>query len=107
MEKKPRTYIRGIYFRERKTSTGKTLFNQYITPKFLEFMNEHKDEKGGISIDIWPLDVPDKFSNTHSLVLNEYVSNKNGEAQAQKASYQANKQVELPNDFGGDDDLPF
>ena len=107
MERKPKTYVRGISFREKRTTTGKTVINIYVSQKFLEFFEQFKDQRGGVSIDVWPLDVPDKFNNTHSLVLNDFVPQQKGEQQMNKASMQGfNKSIELPNDFGGDD-LPF
>ncbi len=98
-EKRQKTYVQGVSFREKTLPSGVSFFNMYISPKFLEFLEAHKNDKGGVSIDVWPRDVPDKFGNTHNVVLNDFVPNAQGQAQADKASMQGFD--------AGDDGLPF
>lgn len=103
MENKPKVYAKGLSFKEKRTSKGKVFFNLYITERFIEFFNENKNAKGGLALDAWPLDVPDKYNNTHNVVVNDFVPQQQGQQQADAASMQ-NFNASVPDDV---DPLPF
>lgn len=109
MDKKPKVYAKGISFRDKRTKNGTEYFGMFINEKFIDFFNENKTtiklKDGtsitGINFDLWKRDVPDKYNNTHNVVVNDYVPQQQGQQQADAASMQ-NFNAPAP-----EDDLPF
>jgi hypothetical protein len=97
-ERKPKVYTQGLSFRE-KIIAGKSVFNLYISPKFLDWVEQNKNERGGVSIDVWPRDVPDQYGNTHNSYLNDFVASQKGKENADKDT--------MSGLDSSDDDLPF
>jgi hypothetical protein len=90
--KAQKTFADGFKVRAKIINT-KSVFSVNIqADKFSEFLKNHKNEKGYVTIDCWELDQPDKYGHTHNASLNEWTPNKKS-APSQAESV--------------DDDMPF
>jgi hypothetical protein len=90
--KAQKTFADGFKVRAKIINT-KSVFSVNIqADKFSEFLKNHKNEKGYVTIDCWELDQPDKYGHTHNASLNEWTPTKKS-APSQAESI--------------DDDMPF
>ena len=68
----PKQYINGLYVKKVSTSFGE-LLNITIKSSELENLRKLQDEKGYIKLTIGEKKETDKFGNTHSVWLNDFV----------------------------------
>jgi hypothetical protein len=91
-----KTFVAGIYS-DKKTSTYGDFYTLGIGPKFIEFYNEHKNDKGYINVLF--------MENREGKPYMYLATPREGDAPAPAASTQSN--ADIVNEAARGDDLPF
>ena len=63
--------VEGLYIREKQTKYS-PIINVGITPNFIKFYEENKDEKGNLNIDFKKMKEPKDNGVTHYSTINEW-----------------------------------
>jgi len=69
-----KTYADGMNFKTAKTKFGAILKIGINAEKMIAFLNQNKNEKGFVNIDVMKRKQESEFGETHYAVLNEYKS---------------------------------
>jgi hypothetical protein len=71
MSQSDRVFADGLFYTEKENSYGKIGKLAISVDKFIEFLNEHKDERGYVRVDILERREPTE-DKTHYGILNTY-----------------------------------
>ena len=67
-----KTYANGIFFRELTGQYGAFFLSTINVDKFIEFLQENRDEDGKVKLKITRMQKPGKYGDTHTAYLNDY-----------------------------------
>lgn len=102
MSEQDKVYANGVFVREHTFSSGKTILKVGIdVRKFVEFLNQHIDERGFVNIGISQRQKPSDKGITHTVWLDTWKPDQ------QRAARPAQRQEYPPIEKSKGDDIPF
>ena len=114
--KKTTTYVPGVFIKEKTFNDGYILKVGVNVDKLVTFLNQNKNEKGYVNIDIKPRREEGTYGDTHSAVLDTYAKDggNSGGGQSSNANKPTNtnqrrpQPAPKPQQFEDEDDqIPF
>ena len=101
------TYVPGSSAKSRETNFGEVIKLSFKAAELGKFVNEHKNEKGYINLEIAPRKEVGQYGDTHSVKLDNWTP-KEGAAEKPAAKATAKPKAKpTASDAAAADDIPF
>ena len=100
-ERKQKVYVPKSKAKSQQTTFGDVIKLGFHADSLIAFIKEHQNDRGYINLDVVPRREVDQYGNSHSVQLNDWTPNKDGQqaaapAKAKPASEPQQDTSEIP-----------